>query len=184
MERRKALTLTAGVLGGAIIGSELFLLGCTSSPKNKALFSESDIEFLDEVGETILPETELSPGAKTAKIGLFMKTIVTDCYDQKQQEIFLAGIKILDRLSQDRYSLRFIKLNEDQRQELLQQLDNETREQKEDAEPHFFQMMKQLTIWGYFTSESGATQALRYNPIPGKFVGCVPYIKGDRAWAG
>jgi hypothetical protein len=43
--------------------------------------------------------------------------------------------------------------------------------------------MKQLTMLGYFTSEVGSTQALRYVPVPGKYEGCIPYKKGDRAWA-
>ena len=29
----------------------------------------------------------------------------------------------------------------------------------------------------------GATQALRYVAVPGKYEGCIPYKKGDRAWA-
>ena len=45
-------------------------------------------------------------------------------------------------------------------------------------------MFKQLTIWGYFTSEIGQTKALRYNPIPGGFNGIVDYKPGDRAWVG
>jgi hypothetical protein len=44
-------------------------------------------------------------------------------------------------------------------------------------------MVKQLTIWGYFTSEPGATKALRYVAVPGKYDGNFPYKKGDKAWA-
>jgi hypothetical protein len=29
----------------------------------------------------------------------------------------------------------------------------------------------------------GATRALRYNPNPGKYIGCYPYKNGDKAWA-
>jgi hypothetical protein len=36
---------------------------------------------------------------------------------------------------------------------------------------------------GYFTSEIGAKQALRYLPVPGRFEGCIPYKKGDKAFA-
>ena len=43
--------------------------------------------------------------------------------------------------------------------------------------------MKQLTLFGYFTSKEGATQALRYVAVPGKYVGDYPYKKGDKAWA-
>jgi hypothetical protein len=50
--------------------------------------------------------------------------------------------------------------------------------------PHFFTMIKQLTIWGYFSSEPGITKALRYNPIPGRYEGCVPYQDGEKAWSG
>jgi hypothetical protein len=46
-----------------------------------------------------------------------------------------------------------------------------------------FGMMKQLTVWGYFTSEVGATKALRYVAVPTRYEGCIPYKKGDKAWA-
>jgi len=48
---------------------------------------------------------------------------------------------------------------------------------------HYFTMMKQLTLFGYFTSKPGATQALRYVAVPGHYDGCMPYKKGDKAWA-
>jgi hypothetical protein len=44
-------------------------------------------------------------------------------------------------------------------------------------------MMKGLTVTGYFTSEIGATQALEYLPIPGKFEACIPLKPGQKAWA-
>jgi len=48
---------------------------------------------------------------------------------------------------------------------------------------YYYIMMKQLTLLGYFTSKEGATQALRYSPVPGKYDGSFPYKKGDKAWA-
>jgi len=48
---------------------------------------------------------------------------------------------------------------------------------------HYFSMMKELTLLGFFTSEPGATQALRYSAVPGKYDPCLPYKKGDKAWA-
>jgi hypothetical protein len=44
-------------------------------------------------------------------------------------------------------------------------------------------MIKELTLWGYFSSEPGATIALRYSAVPGRYEGCVPYTAGDKAWA-
>jgi hypothetical protein len=54
---------------------------------------------------------------------------------------------------------------------------------KEERTTHYFTMLKQLTILGYFNSEIGATQTLRYVAVPGRYDGEVPYKKGDRAWA-
>jgi hypothetical protein len=48
---------------------------------------------------------------------------------------------------------------------------------------HYFRMMKELALLGYFTSEIGCTEALRYIETPGRYDPCLPYTPGDRAWA-
>ncbi len=48
---------------------------------------------------------------------------------------------------------------------------------------HYFRMMKELALLGYFTSEIGSTQAQRYVEAPGRFDPCVPYQAGEKAWA-
>ncbi|HKH93217.1 MAG TPA: gluconate 2-dehydrogenase subunit 3 family protein [Gemmatimonadaceae bacterium] len=52
-----------------------------------------------------------------------------------------------------------------------------------DAPPHYFRMMKELALLGYFTSEIGCTQAQRYEETPGKWEPCIPYKAGELAWA-
>jgi hypothetical protein len=52
-----------------------------------------------------------------------------------------------------------------------------------DSPTHYFRMMKELTLLGYFTSEIGMTQAQRYAETPGKYDPCTPYKPGDKAWA-
>ena len=116
-----------------------------------------------------------------------MKTIVTDCYDEQQQKIFMEGITKLNDESRKKYSVDFIDLSATDKHDLLIAIGAEAKEfqknKREDAPDHYFTMMKQLTIWGYFSSEPGATKALRYVAVPGRFEGCIPYKKGDRAWA-
>jgi len=43
--------------------------------------------------------------------------------------------------------------------------------------------MKELTLLGYFTSEIGSTQAMRYLEVPGSFNGDAPYVKGEPDYA-
>ena len=53
----------------------------------------------------------------------------------------------------------------------------------QDKPAHYFRMMKELALLGYFTSEIGATQAQRYVESPGRYDPCVPYTPGEKAWA-
>jgi hypothetical protein len=189
MNRREALSAVSVLLGGTIIGSDLFLSGCRSAaskveglPLNKA-----GISLMDEIGETIIPTTATSPGAKAAKIGEFINMYVKDCYDVKDQKIFVDGINTLQADCEKKYGKSFIDLDAAQKKELLTAIDTEQKAykkaMKKDDQNHYFNMLKQLTILGYFTSEVGATKALRYLQVPGKYDGALPYKKGDKAWA-
>jgi hypothetical protein len=113
--------------------------------------------------------------------------MVTDCYDETNQKIFVEGLTKLQEASEKQFSKGFMNLDAAQRKELLTALDKEqkdyTSKKKSEDPPHYFRLMKELTLLGYFSSEVGATQALRYLPVPGKYEGCIPYKKGDKAWA-
>lgn len=205
MNRRDAISRVALIMGGAVIGADFFISGCkTTSKKVNDLFTEDHVAFLNEVADTILPTTS-SPGAKAANVGQFMTVMVQDCYEPKNQKIFVDGLSKLDDASQKKFNNKFMDLNPQQRTDLLVALDKEQkdftkqRNKEIDAEKlqhkddpkykmvdrpnHYFRMMKELTLLGYFTSEIGATKALRYVAVPGRYDGCVPYKKGDKAWA-
>ena len=182
MNRREALTATAALMGSAIIGSQVFLSGCSRSEPAVEGFNDELLALLDEIGETILPATASSPGAKASKIGEFMKIIVTDCYSPAEQKIFFEGISTIQQAVKKKYDMPFIKLADDQKFDAILFFDQEAKKVSNEKEVHFFTMLNQLTVWGFFSSEPGATQALRYIPIPGRYDGCVPYKEGDGAW--
>lgn len=184
MNRRDALAKTAMLMGSTIVGAQAFLSGCTSPDKKKLTeFTDEVIALLDEIGETIIPTTASSPGAKAAKIGSFMKVIVTDCYSEEEQRIFFDGINTIRETVDKKYKKTFTELSDEDRLALISDLDKEARTQSNENKPeHFFNMLNQLTVWGYFSSEPGATQCLRYVPIPGRYEGCVDYVKGESAW--
>lgn len=187
MKRRQAVSTMAVILGGSMVGSQLFLTGCKQTEKKSVTdFTSDEIALLDEIGETIIPTTN-TPGAKAAQIGAFMKIMVTDCYDEAAQKVFVDGISKLQAASDKKFGNDFMSLDANQKKELLIELDKEQREyqknKKEGESNHYFKMMKDLTLQGYFTSEIGATKALRYEAVPGKYEGCIPYKKGDRGWA-
>ena len=52
-----------------------------------------------------------------------------------------------------------------------------------DEPTHYFRMMKEPTLLGYFTSEIGHMRAMEYLESPGRFDPDVPYTRGDKTWA-
>jgi hypothetical protein len=185
LNRREAVHHISLLLGGTILGANAFV-SCKSNDNNAVSFSEKDVALLDEIAETILPATK-TPGAKAAKCGQFMTTMVNDCYEERDQKIFRDGLNKIQDFSEKEYNNKFTDLNSDQRHALLVKLDNEqksaSKELKPDQPKHYFRLMKELTLLGYFTSEIGCTQARRYVETPGRYEACIPYKKGDKAWA-
>jgi hypothetical protein len=184
ISRRDALARLALVMGGTVIGGETFLRGAPLSGKIVAAhFSAADIQLLDEIGETILPATD-TPGAKAAGIGAFMAMMVTECYDDAHHAAFMAGLVKINTASHQRFGSVFTVATPKERIALLNELDTEQRQETARNAPnetaHHFRMMKQLTLLGYFTSEIGATLALRYVEVPGRYDGNVQYKRGDR----
>lgn len=150
-------------------------------------FTAADVAFLDEIAETLLPETT-TPGAKAAKTGAFMALMVTATYSAAHQQVFRDGMRALEDECRRLHSVTFMNATPAQRLALLAQLDREqlavmAKRKDPDAPAHYFRMMKQLALLGYFTSEIGCTQAQRYVESPGRFEPCVPYAPGDRTWA-
>src|SRR5688500_8318947 len=93
--RREAIQRVTAFLGGvALVGGNALLTGC-SEPNTDAPFTAEEIAFLDEIAETILPQTS-TPGAKAAKTGAFMALMVTDSYSPGDRKIFREGMSKVD----------------------------------------------------------------------------------------
>jgi hypothetical protein len=225
ISRREAVRRVSAIFGGAtMIGGSALWSACSradEAARDSAMthgigaFTPGDIAWLDEVADTILPETK-TPGARAARVGAFMALMVTDTYEAKDQQVFRDGMASLDAASQQANQVAFLQATPAQRLALLETLDREAKDYLErrnaarearrklgadtlrtpetsaqtgtaaitaDAPNHYFRMMKELTMLGYFTSEIGYTQAMRYTETPGRFDPCVPYVAGEPSWA-
>jgi hypothetical protein len=188
MNRRDAIERVILLTGGTVIGADFFISGCKRPDAKKVndLFNTDQVAFFNEVGDIILPPTK-TPGAKAADVGSFMAVMVSDCYTPADQKIFLTAQSKIDAESQKMFNKNFLGCDNGQRTQLLTAIDKEQKsfaKTKKPTDPqHYFGMVKQLTLLGYFTSEIGCTQALRYVPVPGRFDGDLPYKKGDKAFA-
>jgi hypothetical protein len=190
--RREAIKSMAILMGASVVGPRL--LAGHFGLQTPIDFSDGDIALLDEIGDTIIPATNI-PGAKATNIGAFIAMMVADCYPASAQRAFRDGLVKLPADYSARYGENFIGGKPENRTQFLNALDAEQRKytavsrrksddlaagvSNEEAPPHYFRMMRELTILGYFSSEIGSTKAVRYLEVPGRYDGNVPYKKGD-----
>lgn len=178
MNRREALTLMTTMVGGTIFGAKQLLAGVANATASARTLSAAELALLNEVGETILPTTAGSAGAKAANVAAFMAEIVRDYYSESERTTFFTGPALLEEASRQRFAGRgFLALTAPERHDLLM-----TFEQSK-PQPAYYRMIKQLTVWGYYSSEVGATQALVHIPVPGRFEGCITITPGTKAYA-
>jgi len=204
MERRALLKLIATATGSALFAGNAFAYkDLRPVPISETLFSQTDVALFNEMAEVIIPQTD-TPGAKAANVGETMAILVTDCYTPLLQKTFKDGINTINAKSQSTFGKAFLQLDTVQREALFNELDSEAKAANlankvwqgvetgkpsqwepgtDEPTPHYFTLLKQLTLYCFFTSQIGATKVLRYVSIPGKYDGNVPYKKGDKAWA-
>lgn len=189
LTRREAIKRVGAMFGGVALVGQAGLLearpGLESGPVG-GLLTANEMALLDEVAETMLPETG-TPGAKAAGVGSFMALMVADSYSPDEQRIFRDGLRTIDRECAGMHGHPFLSATPAERLGLLERVDREQYDymqtHEDDGAVHYFRMMKELALLGYFTSEIGYKQAMRYVETPGRFEPCVPYSPGDKAWA-
>src|SRR2546425_2839953 len=106
IDRREAIRRVTVLLGGVVfVGSGDLLTAVehaharvTASRKQIGAFTAQDIALLDEVADTILPETK-TPGAKAAHTGAFMAAMGTHTYDDRKAAIFFDRMERLNDAS-------------------------------------------------------------------------------------
>ena len=192
IDRREAVKRVSFMLGGlALVGGSGLLSACGkdrgAAAGGTSAFSAGDIALLDEIADTILPTTAKSPGAKAAQTGAFIALMVTDTYTPEDQKIFRDGMTALNEASKKANGGKgFMESTPEQRTALLTALDKEQfdfQKTRKDQPQHYFRMMKELSMLGFFTSEVGYTKAMRYVESPGRFDPCVEYKAGETIWA-
>lgn len=179
MNRREALKSLLALSGSvSVFGADRFLAG-QINPDPTAVadrFTPELLELLGEITETIIPTTPDSGGAKAAGIPEFIREIVADYGSAEEQASVFAGVDAINATSAATHDGKtFIQLDAAEREALLLTFESGPRDPG-------YAAIKQLTVWGYFSSEVGQTEALAYDPVPRVYQGDVPLKPGQKAW--
>jgi hypothetical protein len=180
--RRATLARLAGLCGLALSGTALDAL---AAPKAKAkapeFLTRDELALTGVLAELIIPRTD-TPGALAVGAHHTIDHLLAVCALEPAQQAFRAGLARLDASAQAQLGKPFAALPRARQVDLLTALDNGAAPFTQ-ADTHFFRMLKQYTLFAYYTSEAGATRELAYLPVPGGFNGKVKVTKSTRTWA-
>ncbi|MEX1063662.1 MAG: gluconate 2-dehydrogenase subunit 3 family protein [Balneolaceae bacterium] len=197
IDRKEAIKRTAYMMGGLVFAPTAIgvLNGCRARAGEMwvpEFFTDDRADLVMALAEIIIPATD-TPGASEAGVPAFIEEMVATAYDEDAREKFISGLDVFNNLVREEYGSDYTDLGHDDRFEFAERqnrltlqdesqfAENEDEENREAAP--FFLVMKELTVMGYYTSEPGATQALRYEKIPGRYEGCVPFEEVGKTWA-
>lgn len=123
--------------------------------------------------ETIIPTDDRSPGAKAARVADYIDLLLFESDDELKQQ-WSTGLAALETESTTRFKKPFAKLTASEAEALLTDISKNEANPQTPAEK-FFKLSKTLTITGYYTSEIGIHQELKYkgNQFTPEFVGCL-----------
>lgn len=188
MERREAIRRTAAIMGGALFAPTLagLMSGCTPGggrTEGSGRFTDRQAEEVHLMADILLPRTD-TPGAVDVGVPEWIERMVYEIYAEDTRARFLEGLEALHSLVDAEYGMPLLRLSPEMQEEAVSWLNQEmVSGESPGLATGTFRMVKELTLLGYYTSESGATEELRYLPVPGRYEGCVPYEEIGVAWA-
>lgn len=181
--RREALRRTALLLGVAVSPSILTGVlqaqtaagGAASKPVHLTV---AQFATAGAVAERIIPKTD-TPGARDVGVPAFMDLMYGAYMTAEEKRVFAAGLAEVEAAGQAAGKKPFSQLDAAQQDAVLRGI----AEVSQGREKTFFHQIRELTLLGYFTSEPVGKTVLHYDPVPGRYDGCIPLAEvGNRSW--
>ena len=154
-------------------------------------FTPEQRSVVAAIAETIIPRTE-TPGAIDAGVPRFIELMLAQWCNDQERGIFEQGLVQLELQTRAEYGKRFDELEPSAGLKTLEALEADASESawydmgniRRDfiSDAPFICQIKELTVWGFFTSEEGGSQVLRYDPMPMYFDGDIPLKPDDSSW--
>ena len=184
LTRRKAIRNAVLLLGGSIsvaqispLISDVAAMSANYIPK---FLGKHHFQMNKRLVDLIIPESD-TPGALTANVHQFIDVMLDGWAAADTQLRFLDNFNNIDRRSMAMTGKTFADANRTQQIKLLEVLDKESF--SDNGTDIFFGEFKALVVFGYYSSEEGASVELRYDRIPGGYRDCIPFSEVGRSWS-
>jgi len=196
MKRREALKNTALLGGTAVFSTALVTLwqACKEQPRlswEPRFLSTEHAHLVTSLVDTILPTTD-TPGGLDVKVDIMIDLMIDQVYDEATQEKLVAAMDQFNDQCVSKFGKVYYQLDGDQQKAMLQEA--------EDTDPKFgysiwgygvgeqkpigfYRSFKSMAVMAYCTSEEIGKNVLNYDPVPGKYIGCLPFSEVGSVWS-
>lgn len=189
LNRRQILDRMAIITGGMV--SLTVLAACDGGvtvPENtenidlKAL-SQEQFNLVGDLADMIIPDTD-TPGGKSVNVHYLVDELAANWMTEGDKNAFLNELAILDDRIKAEHGQPFSELDNERKALVLDQLGEEMLVNIKSGEGnHIYLTLREMIIFGYYTSETGASEELIYDPIPGEYNGCADFAETGKAYS-
>jgi len=196
MNRREAIKKSALIGGSSVLGVSLISLLQSCQGENRLTWTpiflnKDQAQLVTTLVDTILPKTD-TPGGLDVKVDMFIDTVIGKLFDEGGQKGIVEGMKNFSEKCYSKFGKKFVELSGEEKKTIL--MEEEKNSPKfnpgvwgtavgEQEPVGFYRSLKSLMLWGYFTSQKVGEEVLLYDPVPGEYIGCLPFKEVGKNWS-
>jgi len=178
ISRREAIRRAALLAGVALSPALVTFVADAQSAATKTYLAPAQAAIAAKAADRILPRTD-TPGAVDVGVPAFLDRFYGEFMTDDERRLFIAGLDAIEAAAKAAHNASFVGLTSAQQDTVLRTVAASQQAQS----PSSFGLIRSTTILGYFSSEQVAKSVLNYDPVPGRYDGCMPLdqVKG-RDW--
>jgi hypothetical protein len=178
LDRRALIFGAVFLLGGAAALTHFTRRTTTQPGADGPALSGEQFMLLEQVADTMIPGTD-TPGALAAGAPAFIRDMLSQWASAATRTEIISVLEAIERQAWAQAGAGFLELSAARRLAVLERFDEDALSRQDPAYGKF----KYLVLVGYYQSEIGATQELRYELVPGAWRSCLPLNEVGRASA-
>ena len=151
-----------------------------STAQDGKILSKANMQTLRDICAQVIPKTDTDGAAEVDTHG-FIDDQLYHCHTKDEQQMVRDVLGKIGQVAQNTHKKSFVELSSQQQVELLITLE-ETSKDFYEKDLAAFKFLKGQIVFGYYTSEVGASEELTYLAVPGGFKGSIPYDSVGTSW--
>ena len=176
--RREAIRRAALLAGVALSPEWLTLVEQPRSAAQTSYLAPAQRAIMSAITDRIIPRTD-TPGAADVGVPAFIDLLYGEFMSPAERQLLTDGLTRVEAAATSTHMASFATLDADSQDALLRGI----AQAEEGREQSFFGLIRSATVLGYFTSEQVGRKVLNYDPVPGRYDGCIPIDQvGRRSW--